>query len=79
MLVSERDKVAAKALIEVLNKAEFNLKGSEAIIVGKVMEWSAEMAKRIETDLAPKPSIVPAEAPKTEVKEPKAKKSKKEA
>jgi hypothetical protein len=79
MLVSERDKVAAKALIEVLNKAEFNLKGSEAIIVGKVMEWSADMAKRIETDLAPKPPIASAEAPKTEVKEPKAKKSKKEA
>lgn len=78
MLVSARDKVVAKALIEVLNKAEFNLKGSEAIVVGRVMEWSAELLKRLESELAPKQEIMPSEAPKTELEQPKSKKSKKE-
>jgi hypothetical protein len=73
MKVTERDKICSKVLIEVLSNAKHDLKGSEVIAVARIMDWAADMKKRIEEDLAPKPVMpVPIQEP-VALEEPKKK------
>lgn len=69
MKVSDRDLVVAKALVDVLNKANFDLKGSEAIVVGRVMEWSAELIKRFDIALKQPESTAGVTDPQTTILE----------
>jgi hypothetical protein len=71
MQVNERDKVASKALLEILNKAKYELIGSEAIVVGRVMDWAAELNKRLNEsfDKAKKEASLAPQEPKLEPKE----------
>ena len=66
MVVSERDKLCAKALVEILNKAQLTLVGSEILVTGRVMEWSADLLSRIENDL--KPQVLTSASQETTVK-----------
>lgn len=75
MKVTERDKVCSKVLLDVLSAARHDLKGSEVIAVARVMDWAADIKRRIEDDL--KAPIVetqkepPKEAPVEKEEEPK--------
>jgi hypothetical protein len=81
MIVTERDKIAAKALVEVLNKAEFDLKGAEVLVAARVMEWASSLEKRIVDDLNPPKLSNPVIADKlpSPVESPKPRKKKNES
>lgn len=57
MVVTERDKLCAKTLLEVLTKAKYDLTGPEVIGVFKIMQWSTELLNRIENDLKPQQTL----------------------
>jgi hypothetical protein len=78
MKVTERDKICSKLLIEVLSNAKHDLKGSEVIAVARIMDWAADMKKRIEEDLAPKPAIPTPVLEPVVLEEPKKKRIKKD-
>jgi hypothetical protein len=79
MLVNKRDAICSNVLIEVLAKAQHELKGNEVIAVARVMDWAAELKKRIEEDLSPKLAApqMPKE-PAAVLEEPKKKRAKKD-
>jgi hypothetical protein len=56
MVVTKRDEVAAKVLLDVLASAKHDVKGMEVMAIARVMEWAAELKKRIEVDLSQKAS-----------------------
>ena len=56
MQVTKRDEIAVKVLIDILASAKHDLKGTEILAVARVMEWAAELKKRIEIDLSTPPA-----------------------
>jgi len=69
MVVSERDRICAKSLLEILHKVKIELQGSEILVAGRVFEWSADLLKRIENDLKPQPPAPQVTEPKVTITE----------
>lgn len=70
--LNRKDMEISKALVELVGKAEFNIKGADAAKFGALLQWLTCLEKRIEETLKPLPPPVLREMSPAELKEARA-------